>query len=226
MGRGRDGETNTQPSGGRLLSLSLHLSVFFYRNANRFQLLGRHLCRHGKIAISDDVPLALSAVNVLDEFAPQRIQFAARPVIDRQVEGSRQRIIAAVGVLWRRRDGLLSLRGGKGYGPHSGSFIANAAVYDSKLVRRDALHHRRASRLLLHRVLEISLAEGVLLEEAIGARGGIAAVHANRFMSKLALQSELAPRANVRRVVKSAVDRKDGVDLRQRQRIKRVVLVH
>src|SRR5262249_28360308 len=92
-------------------------------------------------------------------------------------------------------------------------------------VARDGLDDRRAAGLLLDRVLEVALGERVLLEVAVGARGRVAAVQADRLVLPLPGQAEVAPGRDVLRRAALARLGEDRVELLQREARDRVVLV-
>src|SRR5438093_227175 len=179
-----------------------------------------------EVAVLDDTLLPLARNDELDELAGQRVERLAGRLVDVHVEKARQGIAARVGVVRRRLDALAAVLLGQRHRAHAGRGVANAAVADAVTVHRDALDDRRRARLLLDLVLVVAVLERVLLEEAVGARGRVAAVEAQRPVGPLTRQPELAPRPEVVLCALTTRLREDGVDLGDREARDRVVLVH
>src|SRR6266446_1914653 len=179
-----------------------------------------------EVAVLDDTLLPLARNDELDELAGQRVERLAGRLVDVHVEKARQGIAARVGVVRRRLDALAAVLLGQRHRAHAGRGVANAAVADAVAVHRDALDDRRRARLLLDLVLVVAVLERVLLEEAVGARGRVAAVEAQRPVGPLTRQPELTPRPEVVLCALTTRLREDGVDLDDREARDRVVLVH
>src|SRR5262249_20651967 len=138
--------------------------------------------------------LPLLRQDQLDELPYQRIDWLVGILVDAEKEEAGQRIGAVVDVLGGRRHRAGAILRGEGKWVHTGSAITHSAVADSIAIFGDTLHHRRGARLLLDFVLVVTVSERVLLEKAIGAGGGVAAVQTDRLGSPVAGDSELTPR--------------------------------
>jgi hypothetical protein len=114
-----------------------------------------------------------------------------RGLVDVDVEEARQRVLAGEDVVGTGRVERLARLLGELDDLDPGGAVADAAVADAVAVLGDALDDRGRARLLLHGVLEVALEERVLLEEAVGARGRVAAVEAR---AAVAAQSPVRPR--------------------------------
>src|SRR5690606_14342982 len=132
---------------------------------------------------------------------------------------------AAHHVLHAGVDERLAFGPGQGYGAHPRRDVADAAVADVVAVDADALHHRSGAGLLLDGVLVVAAAEGVFLEVAVGAGGGVAAVQADGPVDPVAAEACLAPRVDGLRVAAAEGLGEDGVHLGQRQPFDGVVPV-
>src|SRR6185503_18094855 len=121
-------------------------------------------------------------------------------------------------------DALAAVLLGQRHRAHPRRRVADAAEADAEAVDRHALDHGRRAGLLLDRVLEVAVLERVLLEEAVGARRGVAPVQADRLLSPRAGEAELAPRRDLVTALAPGL-REEGVHLLERQTPERVVLV-
>src|SRR5262245_16975414 len=128
------------------------------------------------VAVLENFLLPLFGEHHLQEFTRQRFERLVGRLVDVDVEKAGNRIFPRVGVLGGRRDASAPLLLRQIERLHPGGGVADAAVADAETVDRDALDDRGRAWLLLHLVLEVAVAEHVLLEKAIRAGGGIAAV--------------------------------------------------
>src|SRR4029078_13024127 len=102
--------------------------------------------------------------------------------------------------------------------------VRDPAVSDLVLVLGHALHHRGRARLLLDGVAVVPLAEGVLLEVAVGAGSRVAAIEADRLAAPAALaEAGLAPVVD-RLAAAGVALGEDAVDLLEGQALDGVVL--
>ena len=162
------------------------------------ELLLHDLGRQGQVAVLEDDLLAFLAEDELAELPHDGVERLARRPVDVEDTGS------GPGDTCRtsrprssRRNTVVPSFFDERHRLHAGGPVADPRVADAEAVLGDALDHRGRARLLLDLVLVVAVAERVLLEEAVGARGGVAAVEADRPARPVAGQAELAPGRDV-----------------------------
>ena len=119
----------------------------------------------------------------------------------------------------------LTLVLGQGDHPHARGSVPDAAIPDGEAVFRHTLDHGGRARLLLHLVAVVALAQGLALEEAVGARSRVAAVQADGGIGVRAGQTQLTPPREIRGVPAASGLGEHGVHLGQGQAGDGIVLV-
>src|SRR6266849_8525345 len=173
------------------------VSVLMATLLNLRQLFLRDRGGDREVAVLDHALLPFLGDDHLHEFPRQRIERLAGRLVDVDEEEARHRVGPGVGVVGGGLHALAAVLLAERHRPHAGRGVADPAVAGAEAVDRGALNHRRGARLLLDRVLVVAILHDVLFEEAVGARGRVAAVEADGLPRPLPGEPELPPRVDV-----------------------------
>lgn len=183
----------------------------------------KHFCRDGIITVFYDHLLAVLALDEFHEFRGEGIQGFAGLFVDVDKEETRQGIFAAEAVFiggfseafWRFADGQ---------GADAGGDVTDAGVAECEFIGTDALDHGGRTGLLLDAAFEVAFAEGVFLEEAVGAGGAVTAKEGDGAAFP-GIHTELAPVCDVCRSAEFTGRGKYTVNLGQGEALEGAVLV-